>query len=59
MRYTRIGPVEMAVLAGEEEVVAAPPGGGPAVGDGLLLELDTDGTSFLKLETNDFLLLEG
>ncbi len=33
--------------------------GGPSVGLGLLLESDTNGTSFLKLETNDFLLLEG
>jgi hypothetical protein len=30
-------------------------GSGPAAGDGLLLE---DGTSFLLLETGDFLLLE-
>lgn len=33
----------------------APGGGGPAVGDGLLLE---NGTDFLLLESGDFLLLE-
>ena len=49
----------MAVLAGEEDAVAAAPGG-PATGSGLLLESDTDGTAFLLLEsgTTDFLLLE-
>lgn len=56
--FARIGPIEMAVLAGEEDVVAVPPGG-PSVGDGMLLERDTAGTDFLKLETGDFLLLEG
>ena len=34
---------------------AAPGGGGPAVGDGLILEAGTD---FLLLETGDYLLLE-
>lgn len=31
---------------------------GPAIGSGLLLEQDTDGTMFLLLESGDFLLLE-
>lgn len=31
---------------------------GPSDGDGLLLEEDTDGTSFLLLESGDYLILE-
>jgi len=54
----RVGTAEARLLFGapEEEAVAA---AGPAAGDGLLLERDTDGTEFLLLETGDFLLLEG
>lgn len=33
-------------------------GAGPSVGSGLLLESDTNGTSFFLLETSNFLLLE-
>ena len=53
-----IGPMEMQVLM-EDEVAAAAAPGGPATGSGLLLESDTDGTMFLLLENDDFLLLEG
>lgn len=53
-----LAPIEMAVLMKDEDIAAAAPGG-PAVGDGLLLESDTDGTAFLLLESGDFLLLEG
>ena len=41
----------MAVLMGGEEA-------GPVSGSGLLLESDIGGTSFLLLETGDYLLLE-
>jgi len=38
-----------------QPIETAPPSAGPAVGDGILLE---DGTSFLLLESGDYLLLE-
>lgn len=43
--FVRIGPMEMAVLAGEEDVVVA-------AGASLLLESDTDETAFLLLESD-------
>lgn len=42
-------------LSGLSGLVGAGSDPGPAVGDGLFLE---DGTSFLLLETGDFILLE-
>ncbi len=53
--YIRIGPLEIAVLTGEDDEAGA-----PAVGSGLLLESDTGGTDFLLLENSafSFLLLE-
>ncbi len=54
-KLRKIGTAEARLLFGAPEEEAA----GPAVGDGLLLERDTDGTEFLLLENGCFLLLEG
>lgn len=48
---TRTRPLDMAVLLRGEEA-------GPSMGSGLLLESDIGGTSFLLLETGEYLLLE-
>ncbi len=43
-----LSPIKMQVLMDDEEVAAA----GPVAGDGLLLESDSGGTSFLLLESD-------